>query len=329
MSKIKVGLVGYGLSGKTFHGPLIKACDELDLVAIVSSRVDQIKADFPRVVVCELAQAIELSDLVIISTPHEHHFEQAKLALIAGKHVVVEKPFTQTTEEAEELFSLANERDLFLGVFFNRRFDADFLTIQHLLESKVLGDIISIESHFDRFRLLPKENAWRERPGDQSGVWWDLGPHLIDQALQLMGIPEDIDFDIGRQRQTAEADDFFDVTFKYSKGRRFHLRASCVVKDFGFRFRIHGTKGSAVFKTLDLQESQLSSGMDVSDPQFGVYPATSVSISEGIQLKIEKGSYLNFYKEVVFGIKNNKKHNSLKNEVIFNTSVLLGKKSSI
>lgn len=326
MTSIKVSIVGYGLSGKCFHAPLIKVCPELDIVAIVSSRADEIKQDFPSAKQCTFDEALKQSDLVIITTPHQFHFEQAKAALLAGKHVVVEKPFTKTTQEATELFELAKQNKCNLKVFFNRRFDADFLTLKKLIESGSLGEIITIESHFDRFRPTPKENAWREKPGSQSGVWWDLGPHLIDQAIQLMGTPEDIDFDIGSQRH-APADDFFNVTMKYSGGRRIHLRASCIVKDFGFRFRVHGTKGSALFKTLDVQENQLRTGMSPSDSSFGVYPESSIKVSEGIMYKPEKGSYLNFYKDVISSIKENKSNDELEKEILFNTKVLLGNKN--
>jgi len=326
MTKMKVSIIGYGLSGKSFHAPLIKACPELDIVAIVSSRTDEIKKDFPKAKQCNFEEALNLCDLVIITTPHQFHFEQAKAALLAGKHVVVEKPFTATTQEATELFKLAKQNKCSLKVFFNRRFDADFLTLKNMIESGTLGDIITIESHFDRFRPTLKENAWREKPGSQSGVWWDLGPHLIDQAAQLMGIPDDIDFDIGSQRQT-DTDDFFNITFKYTGGRRVHLRASCIVKDFGFRFRVHGTKGSVVFETLDVQENQLRSCMSVDDPEFGIYPTRSIKVSEGIKIHPEKGRYLNFYKDVISSIKENKSNDELEKEILFNTKVLLGNKN--
>lgn len=326
MKPIKVSIIGYGLSGKSFHAPLIKACSELDIVAIVSSRTDEIKQDFPSAKQCTFDEALNLSDLVVITTPHQFHFEQAKAALLSGKHVVVEKPFTATTQEATELFELAKQNKCSLNVFFNRRFDADFLTLRKMIDAGSLGEIITIESHFDRFRPTPKENAWREEAGTQSGVWWDLGPHLVDQAMQLMGIPEDIDFDIGSQRN-APADDFFNVTMKYSGGRRFHLRASCVVKDFGFRFRVHGTKGSALFKTLDVQESQLRSGMSPIDSSFGVYPEPSIEVSEGIKVNAEKGCYLNFYKNVISCINDNKTSEELEKEVLFNTKVLLGNRN--
>src|SRR5690606_7890607 len=129
----------------------------------------------------------------------------------------IEKPFTSTLEQAEEIFKLAKEQQLVAAVFQNRRYDADFLTIKKMIQEKTLGDIVSIESHFDRFRMKPKENSWREQVDPQGGVWWDLGPHLLDQAVVLMGKPKRVECDIGTQRE-ALVDDFFDTTFYYDHG---------------------------------------------------------------------------------------------------------------
>tara|TARA_R110000868_G_scaffold117600_3_gene312238 strand:+ start:34882 stop:35862 length:981 start_codon:yes stop_codon:yes gene_type:complete len=321
VSQLRVALIGYGLSGKSFHSPLIKACPELVIAAVVSSRVDEIKKDLPQASIVSFEQALELSDLVVITTPHQLHFEQAKAALSAGKHVVVEKPFTASTSEAHELFKIANDKKLILKVFFNRRFDADFLTLKTLIQSGELGEIKTIESHFDRFRPIPKENAWREKAGAQSGIWWDLGPHLIDQALSLLGKPSDIIFDIGKQRQ-GEADDFFDVTMKYEKGVRFHLRASCIVKDFGHRFRVHGTKGSVLFKKLDVQEEQLRAGRSPLEAGFGFYPENAVEASEGVNIDLKPGCYLSFYRNLIASITNGTIHNDDKAGIILGTQIL-------
>lgn len=320
MTKIKVAIVGYGLSGKVFHAGLLKEHAQFDIVAVVSSK------DLPNMNVCTFDEALKLCDVMVICTPHQLHYEQAKAALNAGVHVVVEKPFTQTLEEANSLFQLAKEKSLTLAVFHNRRYDADFLTLKKMMQEKTLGEVICIESHFDRFRPEPKTGAWREQAGAQSGVWWDLGPHLIDQANQLMGIPSEIHYDIGKQR-AGEADDFFDVTFKYSGGRRFHLRSSCIVRDFGFRFRIHGTKGSAVFKTLDVQEQQLRDGMSINDKNFGCYEAKNFQISQDLEAKLEVGSYASFYDELAQVIRSNgqKRFSVTHDDVTFVTQVLLGK----
>lgn len=321
MKKINVAIIGYGLSGKSFHAPLIKACSEMNVVAVVSSRKDEIHTDFPAAKQCSFKEALEISDLVIITTPHQLHFEQAKAALEAGKHVVVEKPFTATTSEASQLFDLAKQKKRCLKVFFNRRYDADFLTIKEIIKKSTLGEIITIESHFDRFRPTPKENAWREKAGPQSGIWWDLGPHLIDQGLQLFGKPEAVVFDIARQR-AGEADDFFDVTMKYSGARRIHLRASCVVKDFGFRFRIHGTKGSAVFKQLDVQESMLKANKNPLDHDFGLYPKESFLLSEGLNAELIKGDYLSFYKNLLVSIKSQTPDHADLEAILWGTNIL-------
>lgn len=322
--KIKTAIIGYGLSGKVFHGPLLKSSEHFEVVAVVSSRKNEVQEDFPKAKVLSFEDAVGESELIIIATPHKLHYEQAKYALEQGKHVVVEKPFTATLEQATELFKLAKDKKLTLAVFHNRRFDADFLTLKKIIDNKILGDIVTIESHFDRFRPIPKENAWREEAGDQSGVWWDLGPHLIDQAKQLFGLPNEITYDIGQQRDV-KADDYFDVTFKYPKGRRIHLRASCIVKDYGFRFRVHGTKGSALFKSLDVQENQMREGMKPNDSKFGIYPNEMFSISQGFGCELERGNYQRFYEEVFQSISNKKNFFVSEEDVLFTTSVLLGK----
>lgn len=324
--KLNVALVGYGLSGKVFHGPLLKVHEKFDVVAIVSSRVDEIKSDFPDAKICSFDEAITLSDVVVISTPHQLHFEQAKNALEQGKHVVVEKPFTATLEQAKELFDLAKKQQRTLAVFHNRRFDADFLTLKKIIDEKIIGDVVTIESHFDRFRPEPKAGAWREQKGEQSGVWWDLGPHLIDQAKQLMGTPESVDFDIGQQR-SGDADDYFNVTLKYPKGRRIHLRASCVVKDFAFRWRVHGTQGSVLFTVLDTQEGQLREGMSADNPSLGIYPREHFKLSAESEVELERGRYLSFYDEVFKSIKLEQDFFVSKEDVLFTTSLLLGNTS--
>lgn len=324
--KLKVALLGYGLSGKSFHAPLLKVHNNFEVVAVASSRQDEILKDFPQAKVCDVETAMELSDIVVITTPHQLHYQQTKMALEMGKHVVVEKPFTATTEQALELFELAQQKKLTLAVFHNRRFDADFLTLKKIVKENLIGEVVTIESHFDRFRPEPKQGAWREQKGEQSGVWWDLGPHLIDQANQLMGIPESVDFDIGQQHP-GEADDYFNVTLKYSKGRRVHLRASCIVKDFGFRLRVHGTKGSVLFTGLDTQESQMRQGMQADNPQLGIYPQENFKTSEGVQVQLEKGRYLSFYDEVYKSISSGTDFIVSKDDVLFTTSILLGNKT--
>ncbi len=179
---------------------MLKAIPEFDVVAIASSRRQEIAQDFPHAAITSVETATSVADVVVVATPHQFHYEQAKQALLQKKHVVVEKPFTSTLEQAEELFALAQANNCTLAVFHNRRFDADFLTVKKMLRENTLGDIVSLESHFDRFRPVPANQAWREQVGPQSGVWWDLAPHLLDQAFCLFGAPKNIHVDIGIQR---------------------------------------------------------------------------------------------------------------------------------
>ncbi|HBN90173.1 MAG TPA: oxidoreductase, partial [Rheinheimera sp.] len=191
----RIALIGYGYAGKTFHAPLINATPGLTLVAVGSSQQASVQAD--------LGDAIDVSadyqaviqradiDLVVIASPNDSHAPLAELALQAGKHVVVDKPFALSLEQAQKLTALAQQKQLLLSVFHNRRFDADFIALKQLLASKVLGGIAHLESRFDRFRPEVRQR-WREQAGPGAGLWFDLGPHLLDQALLLFGLPKQL-----------------------------------------------------------------------------------------------------------------------------------------
>ncbi|NTW97119.1 MAG: oxidoreductase, partial [Oscillochloris sp.] len=214
---LRVGLAGYGFAGKTFHAPLIAETPGLVLFAVASSDPAKVHADWPGVAVLPSPEALCAHpevDLVVVATPNATHHQIARAALLAGKPVVVDKPFTVSIAEAEDLAALADERGLMLAVFHNRRWDSDFLTLRRLIESGRLGRVVYLESHFDRFRPTVRQR-WREQAGPGGGIWYDLGPHLIDQALLLFGPPESLYADIGAQRDGASTDDYFHVTLRY------------------------------------------------------------------------------------------------------------------
>lgn len=259
--KIRVGLVGYGFASKTFHAPLIAGTSEMELAAISSSDASKVHADWPAVQVVSDPQALfddPNIQLIVIPTPNDTHFPLAKAALEAGKHVVVDKPFTVTLSQARELDALARAKGVLLSVFHNRRWDSDFLTVKSLLDDKTLGDVRYFESHFDRFRLEVKAR-WREQKGPGSGIWYDLGPHLIDQALQLFGSPIAINVDTTELRPGAETTDYFNATLIYPQ-RRVVLHGSMLVAAQSPRYQIHGTQGSYVKYGLDPQEDSLKAG---------------------------------------------------------------------
>ncbi|MCP2233572.1 oxidoreductase [Erwinia aphidicola] len=259
--KIRVGLVGYGFASKTFHAPLISGTAEMELAAVSSSDAGKVHADWPSVQVVSDPQALfddPTLQLIVIPTPNDTHFPLAKAALNAGKHVVVDKPFTVTLSQARELDALAKAKGLLLSVFHNRRWDSDFLTVKALLADGTLGDVRYFESHFDRFRPTVQQR-WREQKGAGSGIWYDLGPHVIDQALQLFGSPVAITLDAAELRPGAQTTDYFHCTLTYPQ-RRVVLHGSMLVAAESARYQVHGTKGSFVKFGLDPQEDALKAG---------------------------------------------------------------------
>ncbi|GGJ34056.1 oxidoreductase [Deinococcus roseus] len=270
---LNVALLGYGFAGKTFHAPLIASVPELKLHVVSSSQPEKVHVDFPDAVVETdpyVALAREDVDLVVIATPNTTHFDLAKAALLAGKHVVVDKPFTLTTVEARELDTLAARSELLLSVFHNRRWDADFLTLKQLVAEGTLGRIVHFESHFDRYRPSVV-NRWREQDLPGSGLWYDLGPHVLDQAVQLFGWPETLQADLAVQRDGGQATDFFHVTLGYGS-LRVILHGSMLVAAPNPRFIVHGASGSYIKYGLDTQESALKAGDKPGDPNWGHDP---------------------------------------------------------
>jgi predicted dehydrogenase len=270
---IHVGLIGYGYSGKTFHGPLVSAEHGLRLATVVSSKPDAVHADYPHVDVCAdpmVAIASNDIDLIVIASPNDTHYRLARAALLAGKHVVVDKPFVLCVDHARELIQLARSKKCLLAAFHNRRWDSDFLSVRKCIEENMIGDVFHFESHFDRFRPHVRQR-WRELKGIGSGVWWDLGPHLVDQALQLFGLPDRVQANLARQREGATTDDWAHVVMDFGE-RRIILHAGMLVAGGGARFLIHGTLGSLVKRAGDPQEAQLLRGMKPHDAGWGIDP---------------------------------------------------------
>jgi scyllo-inositol 2-dehydrogenase (NADP+) len=294
---IRVGLAGYGLAGSVFHAPLIRACKEMRLSAVLSSRDAPERVD-------TIEELLERSDLVVVATPNTAHFEIAAAALDAGKHVIVDKPFTVTVGEADQLIGLAKERGRVLTVFHNRRWDSDFLTLRKVLPQ--LGEVILFEANWDRFRPTIK-HGWREEPQPGGGVLSDLGPHMIDQAMALFGQPDAISADIVAQRPEAQVDDYFDLTMHYGE-RRVCLRCSTLIAQPRPRFAVHGKSASLVKCGLDPQEAQLKSGMDPRDVGFGFDPINgTVTFGDGRRGEVpsERGNYRAFYEDVASAIEGN------------------------
>jgi scyllo-inositol 2-dehydrogenase (NADP+) len=260
---IDVALVGFGLGGRCFHAPVIRAVPGLHL-AVVLQRTQNTAAelypDIRLVHTLDELLAIDSIQLVVISTPNQTHFPFAKRCLEAGKHVVVDKPFTTTVPEAAELLNLAKQKNLVLSVYHNRRFDADFQALRQTIAAGQLGRILRFESTYDRYRPLSKPGAWREKPGPGSGVLFDLAPHLLDQSLTLLGTPEAIAADVRIERPGFSTDDAFDIFLYYSEGVRALLRATMMSAFPRPRLVGLGEKGSYLKREFDPLEPKLRNG---------------------------------------------------------------------
>lgn len=268
---VNVGIVGFGFAARTFHAPVIRAVAGLRLTTIVQRSGNDAARLYPDVqVVRSVPELLSggSTQLAVIATPNTSHFELARQCLLGGCHVIVDKPFATTYAEAAELVSLAKQSGLVLSVYQNRRWDGDFKTVSNLIETSALGRIVMYESHFDRYRPKPQPEAWREQVGAGSGVLFDLGPHLIDQALVLFGTPESVGADVRAEREGAMVDDAFDITLQYA-ARRVLLRATMMASKPGPRFLLHGTKGSYVKYGLDPQEEALKQGATPGGASWG------------------------------------------------------------
>jgi scyllo-inositol 2-dehydrogenase (NADP+) len=259
---INVGLIGFGMAGQVFHAPLIHANPHLRLTHIVQRRGGQSQERYPQAKVVRDVNAV-LGDpsisLVVIATPNTTHFELAAQALEAGKHVVVDKPFTITSADADQLIALSRTVNRVLSVFQNRRWDGDFLTVRRILDQKLLGRVTEFESRYDRFRPALKPGAWREQDLPGSGVLFDLGAHLIDQAVVLFGRPAAVSADVRRQRDSAAVVDSFDVRLEYPD-LTVSVKAGLLVCAPSPRFVLYGTEGSYLKFGLDPQEEALKRG---------------------------------------------------------------------
>ncbi|UQQ52916.1 oxidoreductase [Enterobacter roggenkampii] len=267
---IRVELIGYGYASKTFHAPLIAGTPGMALAAVSSSDAAKVHADWPSVPVVSEPKHLFNDpniDLIVIPTPNDTHFPLAKAALEAGKHVVVDKPFTVTLSQARELDALAKSLGRLLSVFHNRRWDSDFLTVKRLLSEGTLGEILFFESHFDRFRPQVR-NRWREQAGPGSGIWYDLAPHLLDQAVNLFGLPVSMTVDLAQLRPGAQTTDYFHAVLSYPQ-RRIVLHGTMVAAAESARYIIHGTRGSYVKFGLDPQEDRLKNGERLPQEDWG------------------------------------------------------------
>ena len=300
MSPHRVALVGFGLAGKAFHAPLIAATPGLELAAVVTSREGEVRELYPQAATGR-SYAEVLADpaiaLVVLATPDHLHAEHALTAIEAGKHLVIDKPLAPTLAEARRIAAHAQRNGTMLSVFHNRRWDGDFLTLRRLIATGQMGDITEFDSHFDKFK---PETGTRWKDSRAGGVWQDLGPHLVDQALVLFGRPLAVSADLAVLKTGGQAADYACVTLRYPAARvRLHM--SQTRHDHGLRFSVHGSKASFTKHGLDTQEEQSKAGMRPGHPQWGIDLRPGLLTEVGApaaQVEALRGDYGAYYRGV-------------------------------
>lgn len=319
MQLINTGLCAFGMSGKVFHAPFLKQHPGFFMSAVVERTKEESKALYPESTIYksveEMLQNTDI-ELVVVNTPVQTHFEYTKMALEAGKNVIVEKPFTVNASEAEILVKLAADKNLFLSVYQNRRFDRDYLQVQKILNEKKLGNLKEVEIRFDRFRTEASPKKHKEDPAQNgSGAVHDLGAHLVDQATQLFGFPERLFADIFSMKGKEFANDYFEIILHYKHDLRVRLKTSVFTREAHYAYVLHGDKGSFLQERTDDQENELVAG---AIPTYNEDWTKPLSETDGILnyqdenadwqrilTSSEPGNYMNYYQEiyehVVFG----------------------------
>jgi len=336
MQLVKVGLCAFGMSGKIFHAPFLKEHPGFFMSAVVERSKEDSKEKYPD---AEIYRSVEEMlknadiEVVVVNTPVQTHFEYVKMALEAGKNVIVEKPFTVTVSEAEELVNLAENKNLFLSVYQNRRFDRDYLQVQKVLAEGKLGNVRETEIRFDRFRTDPSGKDHKENPEQNgSGSVHDLGSHLVDQATQFFGFPENVFADIFSMKGEAYANDYFEILLYYKNDLRVRLKSSVFTKEDHYAYKIHGDKGSFLQERTDNQENELVAGTipaygkewmePLKEPDGILNYLNENSETKRVLTSSEFGNYMNYYQQIYEHIVFGYALPSLGNEIVQNMKII-------
>ncbi len=314
MKPIQTAICSFGMSGQVFHAPFLDINPGFDLSLVLERSKNLAAAQYPQIKTVRSFEEIiadENIELVVVNTPNATHFEYTKKALEAGKNVVVEKPFVNVIEEGEELIRIAAGANKMLSVYHNRRWDSDFGIVQSVVKDRLLGDIVEAEIHFDRFKeeLSPKQH--KEIPGPGTGVLYDLGSHLIDQAVLLFGYPKAVFADIRIVRPVSKVDDYFELLLYYPSVR-VRIKASYLVREPIPSFTLFGSKGAFHKSRADVQEADLMAGKKPSETNWGIEPASEKGLLhtelngdiKKIHLDSPAGNYGTYYEKVYECIRN-------------------------
>ena len=315
MNPINTAILSFGMSGRLFHAPFLQLHEGFDFYAVWERSKNLAQEIYPAVKTYRTLEELlsdEAVELVIVNTPNYTHFDYAKKALEAGKHVIVEKPFVVNSTEGEELLALANQKSRLALPYQNRRWDSDFKTVKKIVDEEWLGRLVEAEFHFDRYKeeLSPKQH--KETPGPGTGALYDLGAHIIDQALHLFGYPQAVFADIRIIRPRSRVDDYFEVLLYYPD-MRVRLHGSYLVREPLPSYILHGSMGSFIKWRADVQEADLQAGKTPGTPDWGIEPVTERGLlhtesgGEVIRESVPTlaGNYLDYFEGIYEAVRNN------------------------
>lgn len=339
IKKIKTGVLSYGMSGRVFHTPFLEASDYFDLYAVVERSRKEAQKKYPDIIsydsVEEMMQDEEI-ELIVVNTPNNTHFDFAKQALRAGKHVLVEKPFMTNRKDAEEVFSIAKESEKWIFPYHNRRFDSEFLALKEILDTHKVGQPIELHLRFDRYRQEIGAKAFKETKTPGAGILYDLGSHLIDQVISLFGMPKAYYKVLKKHRQDSEVDDYAFLLLEYDGGFQVHITTTMLALDPQPAIVLHGTKGSFVKDREDPQEKQLIEGMLPSDEGFGREREGAEGLLSYVNGKTEvrhhkvaseKGNYMHVFEGIYETLRKDKKFFVTRGDIYCQLDILEGPKN--
>ncbi|MCX2450428.1 Gfo/Idh/MocA family oxidoreductase [Pedobacter sp. PLR] len=308
--KIITGLMAYGMSGKVFHAPFVEAHPGFTLRAVTERNQKNAATDYPEIISYNTIEDLLADDqieLIIINTPNNTHYDYAKKALQAGKHILVEKPFTATVEEAKEILALAATLNRKVLFYQNRRWDSDFRAVREVIESGKLGKLSEVHFRYDRYRSTIGVKSFKEDPIAAAGLMYDLGPHLLDQALSIFGKPDAFHKILGKNRVNTRVDDYFSIHLSYPNSVNVFVHSNMMVVESLPAFVINGTNGSLHKVRADAQEAQLLAGMKVNDIAYGIeapgtegklYLLDEAGVKTTHNIPALQGSYLPLFESV-------------------------------
>ncbi|RNL49679.1 Gfo/Idh/MocA family oxidoreductase [Pedobacter jejuensis] len=334
---VTAGLLAYGMSGKVFHAPFLNTHDGFNLKAVVERSKKNAENDYPEIIsynsVDELLNDAAI-ELVVVNTPNNLHYEHAKAALEKGKHILVEKPFTATSDQAKELFDLADKVRKQIFFYQNRRWDSDFASVKKVLASGKLGKLNEMHLRYDRYRNVIGPKAFKEKAIQASGLLYDLGPHLLDQVISIFGKPLSYHKILGKNRKDTAVDDYFSIQLNYEDSVNVFVTSSMLVVNPQAAFVLHGVNGSFIKQRADSQEEQLLAGMKLTDEGYGIEAKGKDGLlttidSEGLKteeiIPSEKGSYLLLFDAIYLALTENIAYPVTRADVLIQLEILESK----